>query len=256
MNRRVKTPAFLLAGCLVALLSVSANAAEIKIGGGGAAMSSVFTPVAAPFEKVTGIHLVVLQSTPKDGFVALLKGEVQAAAAAVPIESMIKGAEGDGQKVDPASLKIEEVATNRTVLIVHKDNPVTKLNKEQIKGIFTGKTTNWKEVGGKDMAIIVVWGKGTPGQNAQLAKVMLDGGTVTNEVLESGNYAKVRSDVAANAEAVGIDPFGMVDATVKAVETDPVMTSPIIVVTKGDPSPEVRKLIDYVKRDGAQYIKK
>jgi phosphate transport system substrate-binding protein len=251
-----KRHAVLLAVCLAGALSLPAFAAEIKVGGGGAAMSTVFTPIAEPFEKATGIHLVVLQSTPKDGFVGLLKGEVQAAAAAVPLKSMIDGAEKDGQKVDAAALKTVEVATNRTVLIAHKDNPVSKLNKEQIKGIFTGKITKWKDVGGNDKDIIVVWGKGTPGQNAQLVKVMLDGDAVTKENLESGNYAKVRSDVAANPEAVGIDPFGMVDGTVKAIETDPAMTSPIIVVTKGDPSPEVQKLIDFVKGDGAKFVKK
>ncbi|HEY3488779.1 MAG TPA: substrate-binding domain-containing protein [Candidatus Deferrimicrobiaceae bacterium] len=255
---RVPAPAVACLYVMIALASIATRgvAAEIKIGGGGAAMSTVFAPVAEPFEKATGIHLVVLQSTPKDGLVSLLKGETQAAAAAVPIESMVKGAEADGQKVDTATLKSNPVATNRTILLVHKDNPVGKLNKEQIKGIFTGKIVNWKEVGGKDLAIIVVWGKNTPGQNAQLVKTMLDGATVTKEVLESGNYAKVRSDVAANAEAVGIDPLGMVDGTVKAVETEPAMTSPIIVVTKGDPSPEVQKLIDFVKGDGAKYVRK
>lgn len=256
MKRFDPVRAISLACCLAAALAAPAAAAEIKVGGGGAAMSTVFTPVAEPFEKATGIHLVPLQSTPKDGFVAMLKGEVQAAAAAVPIESMIKGAEADGVKVDPASLKIESVASNRTVLLVHKDNPVSKLDKAQIKGIFTGKIANWKEVGGKDMAILVVWGKNTPGQNAQLVKTMLDGEAVTKEILESGNYAKVRSDVAANAEAVGIDPLGMVDATVKAVETDPAMTSPIIVVTKGEPSAEVRKLIDFIKGDGSKFVRK
>lgn len=256
MKRFETVRAISLACCLAAALAAPSAAAEIKIGGGGAAMSTVFTPVAEPFEKATGIHLVVLPGTPKDGFVAMLKGDLQAAAAAVPLESMIKGAEADGMKVDAAALKVEPVATNRTVVLVHKDNPVAKLDKAQIKGIFTGKIANWKEVGGKDMPILVVWGKGTPGQNAQLAKVMLDGEAVTKESLESGNYAKVRSDVAANAEAIGIDPFGMVDASVKAVETDPAMTSPIIVVTKGEPSPEVRKLIDYVKGDGAKFVKK
>jgi phosphate transport system substrate-binding protein len=256
MKRTTTIRALSLACCLAAALAAPAVAAEIKVGGGGAAMSTVFTPVAEQFEKATGIHLVPLQSTPKDGFVAMLKGEVQAAAAAVPIESMIKGAEADGVKVDPASLKVESVATNRTVLLVHKDNPVSKLGKEQIKGIFTGKIANWKEVGGKDMAILVVWGKNTPGQNAQLVKTMLDGDAVMKDTLESGNYAKVRSDVAANAEAVGIDPLGMVDDTVKAVETDPAMTSPIIVVTKGEPSADVRKLIDFVKGDGAKFVRK
>lgn len=39
------------------------------------------------------------------------------------------------------------------VFFVNKDNPVTSLTSEQVKDIYSGKITNWKEVGGKDSEI-------------------------------------------------------------------------------------------------------
>lgn len=241
---------------VVGMAAVSAAyGEEIKVGGGGAAIAGVFNPVKAPFEKATGINLIVLQSSPKDGFVDMVSGKLDAAVAAVPLESMVKGAEAAGVKVDPASLVRTEVGTNRTVLLVHPGNKVAKLGKEQVKGIFTGKIVNWKEVGGDDRDIIVVWGKGTPGQNAQFSKEVLDGEPVAKDALESGNYAKIRETVAATPEAIGIDPHGIADASVKAIEQDPPVTSPIIVVTKGKPSAGVQKLIDFIKGPGKQFVK-
>ena len=228
---------------------------ELKVGGGGAAISGIFNPVKPHFEKATGINLIVLQSSPKDGFVDMVNGKLDAAVAAVPLESMIGGAQKDGVKVDPASVVKTEVGTNRTVLLVHPGNKVAKLSREQVKGIFTGKIVNWKEVGGDDRDIIVVWGKGTPGQNAQFGKEVLDGEPVAKDALESGNYVKIRETVAATPEAIGIDPHGIVDASVKAIEQEPAVTSPIIVVTKGKPSAGVQKLIDFIKGPGKQFVK-
>lgn len=232
----------------------SAFADEIRIGGGGAAISSVFKPIRPHFEKATGHTLVILQSSPKNGFIDMVQGRLDAAVAAVPIESMIKGAEGDGLKVDPVTVQKTDVARNRTVILLHKDNPIAKLSKEQLKGIFTGKIQNWKEVGGKDMPIIVVWGKASPGQNAQFTREILDGEAVLKDRLDSTDYAGIKGDVAATPEAIGIDPIGLADASVH-VPGSPEITSPVIIVTKGMPSANVQKLIDYVKGEGTQYIK-
>lgn len=242
------------ASLLTAATGVGA-AEELKIGGGGAAMSGIFLPVKPAFEKASGITLINLQSSPKDGLVDLSKGKVEAAVAAVSIDSMIAGAAGDGVKVDKATLQVSEVGRNRTVLFVHPSNKVSKLSKEQAKGIFTGAITNWQEVGGEDKEIIVVWGKGTPGQNAQFSKEVLDGAAVAKDVLESGNYVKIKETVAATPEAIGIDPFGIADASVKVIENDPPLTSPIILVTTGKPSAKVQKLIDFVKGEGKPFTK-
>jgi len=241
---------------IVFMLSLvfSAFADEIRIGGGGAAINSVFKPIKPYFEKATGHTLIILQSSPKNGFIDMAQGRLDAAVAAVPIESMIKGAEGDGVKVDPASVQKTEIARNRTVVLLHKDNAVAKLSKEQLKGIFTGKIQNWKEVGGKDMPVIVVWGKASPGQNAQFTKEILDGEAVLKDRLDSTDYAGIKGDVAATPEAIGIDPIGLADATVRVPET-PELSSPVIVVTKGAPSAKIQKLIDYVKGEGKRYVK-
>jgi len=231
------------------------QAEEIKVGGGGAAMNDIFIPVKPYFEKAVGITLINLQSTPKDGLADLVNGKVDAAVAAVPLDSMIAGAAKDGVKVDKAALQTQAVGKNRTILLVHPSNKVSKLNKEQVKGIFTGKIANWKEVGGDDREIMVVWGKNTPGQNAQLSKEMLDGEAVAKEVLETTNYAKIKETVSATPEGVGIDPLGIADASVKVVETDPPLTGDIILVTLGKPAAKVQKLIDYVKGEGRAHTK-
>jgi phosphate transport system substrate-binding protein len=232
-----------------------AHGEEIKVGGGGAAMATIFHPVKPQFEKATNITVINLQSSPQDGLADLLAGKVEIATAAVPLEGMVAGVIKNSGKVDPAALAKQDIGTNRTVLLVHPSNKVGKLSKDQIKGIFTGKIANWKDVGGDDKEIVVVWGKGTPGQNGQFSKLVLDGEPVAKDVLESTNYAKIKETVSATPEAIGIDPFGLADNTVKVIDSDPVLSSPIIAVTIGKPSPKVQKLLDYVKGEGKAFTR-
>ncbi len=66
---------------------------------------------------------------------------------------------GVAREVKPKILKkgVEKYLIGRDAIavLVHKDNPVGELSKEQLAGIFTGKITNWSEVGGSDMGINV-----------------------------------------------------------------------------------------------------
>ena len=48
---------------------------------------------------------------------------------------------------------IKPICWDAFVFITHKDNPVESLTLDQLRGIFSGEITNWKEVGGKDEAI-------------------------------------------------------------------------------------------------------
>jgi phosphate transport system substrate-binding protein len=237
-------------------MSVSlATAAEIKLGGGGASVATVFNPVKAPFEKATGNNLIILQSTPKDGLKQLWKGDLEVAVTAVGLDGMIAGADKDGVKVDKAALQTVEIGTNKTVVLLHPSNPVTTLTKEQMKGLFTGKIANWKDVGGKDAPVLVVWGKNSPGQNALFTKVILDGEKIVAENLETTDYKGIKDTVATNPEAIGIDPLGMVDDSVKGIKPSPEANSPILLITKGKPSAAVQKLIDFIKSEGKKYIK-
>lgn len=246
---------FLMTTSILTLSVSLATAAEIKLGGGGAAVATVFTPIKAAFEKASGHNLIILQSTPKDGLKQLWAGQLEAAVTAVSLDSMIAGADKDGVKVDKAALNVAEVGTNVTVVLLHPSNKVASLTKDQMKGLFTGKIANWKEVGGNDEPVLVVWGKNSPGQNALFTKVILDGEKITADNLETTDYLGIKETVASNSSAIGIDPLGMVDETVKGIKTNPAANSPILLITKGAASAPVKQLLDFIKTEGKKYIK-
>jgi phosphate transport system substrate-binding protein len=245
----------LVTAAILALSATLAFSAEIKLGGGGASIATIFSPVKAAFEKVSGHNLIILQSTPKDGLKQLWGGQLEAAVTAVGLDGMIAGADKDGVKIDKAALQTVEVGTNKTVVMLHPSNKVSSLTKEQMKGLFTGKIANWKDVGGNDEPVLVVWGKNSPGQNALFTKVILDGEKITAENLETTDYKGIKESVASNAGAIGIDPLGMVDETVKGIKPNPEANSPILLITKGAPSAAVKQLLDFIKADGKKYIK-
>lgn len=226
------------------LMNGFAVAQGIRVGGGGAAISTVFAPLEGEYEKWSGDALTIIQSTPVKGLIALEKGEIDIATAAVSLDSMIAGAAKEGVVIDPGTLYQVEVAKNRVVAFVHKSNAVKRLSKGQLKKIFAGKISNWKDVGGNDQPIMVVWGTATPGQNALFSKEILDGEAVSTHAVKATDYLNIRELVKANPGAIGIDPQGMTIATVNVVEI-PLVTSPIIVVTKGKPSAKVEKLLAY-----------
>ncbi len=236
-------------------LSIIAFAEEIKVGAGAAPVENVLKPVKEHFEKATGIKLTIIASGPKIALQDLEKGAVDAAAAGLTFDDLMDLMRKEGAEVkDPASLQQVTIGKDKIIVLLHKDNPVSKLSKEQLKGIFTGKIANWKDVGGKDMPIIVVWGKLIPGTNSLFVKNILDGQAQTRDVLEATTAEDVRQNVASNPEAVGIGPVAVVDATVKSPDT-PEISRPIILVTKGKPSANVQKLIDFIKGEGQKYIK-
>ena len=45
------------------------------------------------------------------------------------------------------------IASDAFVFIVNKNNPVSDITIDQIRGIYSGKITNWKELGGKNIPI-------------------------------------------------------------------------------------------------------
>jgi len=236
-------------------LSVGAYAKEVKVAGGAAPVENIFKPIKEHFEKATGIKLHIIPIGPKLAIQDLEKSIIDAAGIGLAFNDLLGLMKKEGAEVkDPASLQQVTIGKDRIVVLLHKDNPVSRLSKEQLKGIFTGKIANWKEVGGKDMPIIVVWGRLTLGTNRLFVRNMLDGESQTKDVLEATTAEDIRQNVAANPEAVGIGPIAIIDATVKSPET-PEISRPIILVTKGKPSPNVQKLIDFIKGEGQKYIR-
>jgi phosphate transport system substrate-binding protein len=98
----------------------------------------------AAFEKKSGKKFkeVAIPGSNK-GIEAVMNGKTELAGVSREIKSEEKKAGLIGTIIGYDALTV----------FVNKNNPVKNLTKEQIKGIFTGKITNWKEVGGKNAPI-------------------------------------------------------------------------------------------------------
>jgi phosphate transport system substrate-binding protein len=85
------------------------------------------------------------------GFASLLNGTTHIAQASRKIKMDEKIKLQDAGKTAKETI----IAYDALAVIVHPSNPVSQLTREQLEGIFTGKITNWKQVGGEDLKIIV-----------------------------------------------------------------------------------------------------
>ncbi len=121
-----------------------------------------------------------------------------------------------------AGLKEVEIAYDGIALITHKNNPVKDLTLAQIKDIYTGKITNWKELGGND--------SGTRDAFQEIVGFKAEELTVNSQISDgSGN---IKSLVQGNENAIGYISFSYVDDSVSAVKVDGVEATPENVLNK------------------------
>ncbi|MEN6565293.1 MAG: phosphate ABC transporter substrate-binding protein [Veillonellales bacterium] len=152
-----------------------------------------------------------------------------------------------------------QVAVAPFVFIANPDVAVDDLTQQQYVDIFTGKITNWKEVGGKDEKITIIHRAKSSGSRATIAAVVLkDAAFTDNAVIQDSNGA-VRAAIASTPGALGYVDAPYADNTVKQLGYNGVKFSADNVIngkypvfayehmyTKGQPAGAVKAFIDYV----------
>ncbi len=247
-KRNMGIGAIMTAIFMVLILSSLSLAEEIKVGAGAAPTENVFNKIKEPFEKASGIKLVLISNGPEEALKDLDKGQLDAATGGVSFPDWMEMMEKGGYKIpDKNVYKYRVIGNDNIKVIVNKGNSVKKLSKEQMKDIFTGKTANWKDVGGKDMPIVVVWGSKIPGTNNVFIKQVMDGEPFTKKVQESTTAAEIKKQVASNPGAIGLSPASGVDSTISSPET-PEVGRPITLITKGAPSPNMLENVGFHQR--------
>lgn len=168
-----------------------------------------------------------------------------------------------------AGLKEVEIAHDGIAIITHKGNSVKSLSMAQIKDIYTGKITNWKDVGGADAAIVVVSredGSGTRDAFQEIVGYKSEELTPNAQIGDgSGN---IKTTVATNENAIGFISFEYIDDTIKALDVDAVapnasnvkdgkykISRPFLLVYKEDKADEnSKKFIDFILSEEGQKI--
>jgi len=238
-----------------ALLVVAENAlaATIKIEGGAAPMENIFRRVARPFEQATGITLDLKACGPLDAFKDLADGRTDVAAAGLTFASWMEALQKDGYPVaDKPSYKSRIIGRDRIVVITHRGVHATALMRTQLKDVFLGKVASWKALGGPDVPVVIVVGTKVPGTNKTFQEQMLGGKELTRQgVREVTDAAAVAAAVASTPGAIGFGPAGMTGDF--DTPKTPDVSRPITTATRGVPSDDVVKLIDFIKNEGSKY---
>lgn len=161
--------------------------------------------------------------------------------------------------IDASTLKDHRVAVVAFAVVVHPSNPVDNLSTDQLVAIFTGKTANWKDVGGKDMPIIVVNRPKSSGTRATFNRYALMGAQEAETGLIEDSSGQVKKIVSETPGAISYLAISYVDSSVKALKVNGVAptvenvthgTYPVWsyehMYTKGEPAGLTKAFLDYM----------
>lgn len=143
-------------------------------------------------------------------------------------------------------IKIKEItiAYDMIVPIVHPSNKINNLSIQQLKAIYDGSITNWKEVGGDNEKIVVISRDSSSGTfEVWESKVMNKTEVRADALLQASNGA-VLTAVANNKNAIGYIGFGYLNNTIKMLWVNNI--EPTIENGKSAVYPLSRKLYIYV----------
>lgn len=136
---------------LLAALGLTAAACAQKLKGSDTLLPLAQKAAENYSEKNPSAHVTVTGGGSGVGLSSLREGTTDIAMASRRIKF------DERVRMQQAGRPVEEltVAFDALAVIVHPSNPVSRLTREQLEGIFRGKITNWKQVGGEDRKIVV-----------------------------------------------------------------------------------------------------
>lgn len=123
------------------------------------------------------------------------------------------------QKLQEGGRTVKEVvaAYDVLVIVVHPDNRVGQLTREQLEGIFTGKIRNWKEVGGDDLQIIPYSRETSSGTYEFFKERVLKNKNYRNGIMSMPATGAMIQSISQTRGAVGYVGLAWLNRDVKAV---------------------------------------
>ena len=209
------------------------------------------------------------------GIAALVNGTVDIANASRKIkEEEITEAQSNG--VQPVE---HIIARDAIAVVVNPNNPVSQLTLQQISDIYSGKYTNWTEVGGEDRPIVRLSRETNSGTHVYFLETVLRLGNKEDKTLFSmdtlllPSSEGIISEVRDNPNAIGYDGLGYVPDDLKmiaiakndggayvlpSIETvndkSYAIARDLYMYTNGEPAGIIKEYLDWILSDEAQQI--
>ncbi len=203
----------------------------------------------------SNVDITIVSSGSGNGIKALIDGTVDIANSSRFIKE--KEASMAYQKGSiPVPFKI---AYDCIVPIINEKNRIKNITMNQLKDIYSGKTKNWKELGGIDAPIAILSRDPSSGTFEVWNEIVMDKTPLTPAVQPKVSNSEVINSVTNTPNAIGYIGIGHLNANVKPLSVDGItasentavngsypITRPLFMFTKGWPSGEVAKFINFV----------
>ena len=225
---------------------------------GSTSMEKVIGSLGEVFQEETGIGFTYNPTGSGSGIKAVAEGRCDI------------GLSSRDLKEEEASqgLTVTILAYDGIAIIVNPENPVINLTSEELAKVYTGKITNWSELGGDDTEIVLIGREAGSGTRDGFESITgtEDACKYRQELTSTGD---VITTVSQNPGAIGYASLASVKTSVKVVSIDGVVPSeetikngsyvvqrPFVLVTKADEalSEGAKKFFDYITSEAAVEI--
>jgi phosphate transport system substrate-binding protein len=176
------------------------------------------------------------------------------------------------RELKPDEKKLNEITIclDGIAMIVHPENPVTRMKLSQVRDIFSGKIKNWKDLGWLDRHIDAVTREEGSGTRGAFEELVMHKDQIDDGIMVQDSNGSVKEVVATDPYAIGYVSLGMVDTRVSAVTIDDVkptvdaikkkkykIVRPFLYPTMGTPTGDALAFINYVlSKDGQVLLRK
>ncbi|MHB0875745.1 MAG: phosphate ABC transporter substrate-binding protein [Anaerolineae bacterium] len=174
-----------------------------------------------------------------------------------------------GEKEQFLELRVHEVARDGIAIVTHPDVGITGLTTDQVRALFSGEIRNWSELGGRDLAVVLVVREEGSGTRMAFEEMVMSKAdlTITEDAILQPSNGAVRTTLASTPGSVGFLSLGYVDTSVRALSIDGVaptaetassgaypIVRPLNLVTRGEPEGIAKAFLEFALSAAGQDI--
>jgi phosphate binding protein len=243
----------ILTSVVLLVIALSANAQRIK---GSDTVLPLSQKEAESYKKVNSSSSVSVTGGGSGvGISALLAGTTDIAQLSRKIKFDEK------QKLQESGKTAKEViiAYDALAVVVNPANKITQLTREQLEGIFTGKITNWKELGGEDLKIVPYSRETSSGTYEFFKESILKNKNYMNGIMSMPATGAIVQSISQTRGAIGYVGLAYLNKDVKAIHVSynggKTYTEPSVANVKNKTYPVVRPLYYYYEAKSEAKVK-
>lgn len=159
---------------------------------------------------------------------------------------------------ESSGLSVYDIGRDPVAVIVNLENPVNSLSMDELKDIYTGKTTNWDELGGNNTKITPVIREMGSGTRYDFELYVMDGATYTNNIMVTTSTYGALQTVAVSPGTIGYVSNNAINSEVKTLKINNVtlneqnvlngtypLTRSMLFLVKGSATGDIKDFIDF-----------